>query len=138
VSFHRPYPAWTYQSAWKQLRAILVKTCQRLPIHFHLFRKTSATRRARGVNGNKWANDELKGFHGWSRNSEQASAYILQAAESARENVYRDAGLTPTGQLVSADPVRACPSCAEQIKAAARKCRYCQETVTPVVRVPAQ
>lgn len=126
TSLIRPFRRCTYEAISSRLTRDLNAAGLRQNIHLHLFRKTSATRRVRTMDP-----DEFRAFHGWSPGSKVASQYVMDSKEQARAAIRREQGLSETGLPVKPVEVgmKSCPSCAEDIKAAAVKCKHCGEMV---------
>jgi hypothetical protein len=90
----------------------------------HDFRHSRATRRA------DWGEAKLRLYHGWSRMSDMPSRYVRTHIDDLRTQVLQDAGITPRDpDKVGGSPsgMKDCPMCAEEIKAAAWRCKHCRE-----------
>jgi integrase len=110
TSHVRPYRRATYQAVRRRLIRHLAKAGIRTDVHFHLFRKTGATRRARTMDP-----DEFRAYHGWTAGSKIATQYIMYSHEQARASIRREAGLLDVGLRVHriSPGMKVCPACAD-------------------------
>lgn len=93
----------------------------------HWFRHSAATAKARLG----WNSPEANAYFGWTPGSKiWERVYVHLANQDMRDRVRRDAGVDNLGRLD--EHVRACPACAEPIKATAQKCKHCGEYLRPV------